>query len=524
MANLLKAKRFVWGLIFLLVTVVAGLVYVSGSRYLAAVRAIEQTLALQSAIEGTLSLLKDAETGGRGFMLTGDEGFLEPYQAAHREIPGHIRELERAIGADPAQLSRLRRLEALTTDKIKHIESTTVLRRAGDTEGAQRIVRAGGGKRLMDAIRQLGRQMREHETLKLHLRHEEAREAQTTAVWGIGVGSFLTIALAGLSFLTVNRDVTLLRRTAEELAESEEHFRLLSESTSDLVRLLDPRGKVTYVSPSVERLLGYTPEEFLAQPARALLHPDEDATALAILSDIASGRSTNGVSTYRLRNKAGEYRYFEVRWSVLRDESGAVTAIHTSGRDVTERRLAEELLTVQAETLRVMSLRDELTGLFNRRGFLEVAGHALAQAVSDGRSTALLFVDLNGMKRINDELGHDVGDTALGDAGYVLSAALGPSDVVARLGGDEFVAFARDFVEADLGGLRLRIRQLCDERAAVLDRPYRLSMSVGGAFTTPGDDSTIDQLLERADAEMYAQKRARKAAGGVSLLPTSANK
>ena len=88
-------------------------------------------------------------------------------------------------------------------------------------------------------------------------------------------------------------------------------------------------------------------------------------------------------------------------------------------------------------------------------------------------------------------LGHEVGDCALMDAAFVLSRALGHSDLVARLGGDEFVALARDFPENELGELRARIRAYCDERVDELDRPYRLSMSVGGAFSAPGDETSV---------------------------------
>ncbi len=524
MADLLRTKRLVWGAILLLVTIVAGFVYAAGTRYLAAMVAVEQTLAVQSSIEGVLSQLKDAETGGRGFLLAADEQFLEPFHAARRGVPAHLSELERSVASDAPQRARLQRLRQLTDEKFAHVQNVIHLHRSGDTDRALLLVRRGDGKHLMDAMRRVCSAMRAHEQQRLLERRSEAERAQTTAAWALSLGSLLTIALAGLSFATVNRDVKVLRGTAEELAESEEHFRLLAENTSDLVRLLDPSGRATYVSPSVQRLLGYTPEEFLATPLEALVHPDELADTESILADVRAGRLGGGVTTYRLRNKDGEYRYFEVRWAVLRDDARRLVGLHTTGHDVTERRLAEELLTVQAQTLRTMSLRDELTGLFNRRGFLEVATHALAQARRDDRAAALLFVDLNGMKRINDELGHDTGDSALMDAAYVLSAALGHSDVLARLGGDEFVAFVRDFGAAELEPLRAKIRDLCDERAAELERPYRLSMSVGAAFAPVGDESTIEQLLERADMAMYEQKRARRAAGDVSLPPATISK
>jgi diguanylate cyclase (GGDEF)-like protein/PAS domain S-box-containing protein len=331
----------------------------------------------------------------------------------------------------------------------------------------------------------------------------------------------LTVLLTLGALLTVHRDVTELQSTAEQLAASEEHFRLLTENGNDLVRLLDPQGKTTYVSPSVERLLGYGIEEFMALPALHLLHPDETALAASIVADARNGLLSGGQSTYRLRHKSGEYRFFEVRWSVQRDVRGVVVSLHTAGRDVTERQEALEQLNEHAKRLRDLSLRDELTQLYNRRGFLEVANQARLQSQRDGRRAALVFIDLNGMKRINDELGHEVGDDLLRDAADVIRHSMRDADVVARLGGDEFVIFSLDLDDSGLEALRKRLRERADALVAERARPYRISMSVGAAYNEPASGRSLEDLLEIADAAMYETKRARQAAGGVSLLPPS---
>lgn len=519
MASLLRTKRAVWGLIFLLVTAVAGLSYASGDRYLAASRAVEQALAVQTAIDRVLALLKDAETSQRGFILTGDAQFLALHQAAETGLPQHIRELKRIINQDASQRARLRRLEHWAAVKLAFTQETIQARRNGDVDGALALVRTGRGKQIMDAVMAETQAMSQREQVTLKESRSSAEAAQRWASWGIGLGSLLTVLLALFSLLTVHRDVQALQRNAEEAAASEEHFRLLTENTSDLVRLLDGSGRVIYVSPSVERLLGYSVQEFMALPAEALIHPDDLAMAEAMLADVASGAVSSGVSTYRLRNKVGQYRFFEVRWSAQRDADGAPDRIHTTGHDVTERKRVEQLLAEQTEKLRSLSLRDELTKLYNRRGFMEVAGQAHAQALRDGRAAALIFVDLNGMKRINDELGHYSGDNALVDTATVLVKALREADVIARLGGDEFAAFAIDFTVSDLASFRSRVREVADRTTTANDRPYRLSMSVGGAFSDAGARRTLAELLERADAAMYEQKRARQAAGNVSAPP-----
>ncbi len=519
MPTLLKTKRLGWAVIFVIVTLMGLIAHLSGRRYLAAVQAVEHTLSVKSAISGTLSLLKDAETGQRGFILTGDEQFLEPYRDAREHIPPLLARLDTITRADAAQNGRLQALNKLIALKYTFIEETISSRREGDLPHALELVRGGMGKPLMDQIRASCRRMLDAEELTLAARKLEAQHAEQAAIVGVGVGSALTILLALFSLLTVNRDVGDLRRAAEELAKSEGHYRLLTEQSSDLVRLLNLSGATTYVSPSVERILGYTVEEYAALAPMSLMHPDELEIAHGMLRDVKDGKLSEGIATYRLRHKAGEFRWFEVRWAVLRGPSGAVRELHTTARDVSERRHAEEQLSRHAEQLRSLSLRDELTGLYNRRGFLEVAGHAHAQAVRDGRPAALLFADLNGMKSINDELGHDAGDDALVDAACVLKAALREADVIGRLGGDEFVAFVVDLAPSGLDQVRRRLRELADARVKERARPFRLSISSGGAFLLSGAHTSLGELLEQADDAMYEQKNSRRARGGVSLLP-----
>ena len=522
MADLLKTKRFVWAAIFGLVTAVALLSYFSGKRYTAAVQAVEHTLAVKSAIDGTLSLLKDAETGQRGYILTGDTPFLEPYETARRDIPRHFARIVAQTQGDAEQTAWLRSLRGLIGQKYAVLDETIQLRRAGDMARAQAPLHRG--KAIMDQIRALCARMLEHEDRQLAERKREANSAELTATWGVGIGSLVTILLALFSLLTVDRDVKQLKQVAEELAASEEHYRQLTEQSGDLVRLLALDGTTTYVSPSVEHLLGYSVAEFMAQPPRSLMHPDEAAMEAALLAEIQGGESSAGTSTYRLRNKAGEYRWFEVRWAVRRDARGGPEDLHTTGRDVTERREAEQQVSAYADELRSLSLLDELTSLYNRRGFLEVAAQAHRQATRDARPAALIFVDLNGMKRINDELGHDMGDAALIDTARVLKGALREADVLARLGGDEFAVFALDFSAADLDKLRRRLRELADNRVREMNRPFRLSMSVGAAYLAAQGSLSIVELLDRADAAMYEQKNARRAAGGVSVPPPAAGR
>lgn len=181
-------------------------------------------------------------------------------------------------------------------------------------------------------------------------------------------------------------------------------------------------------------------------------------------------------------------------------------------RDVTTRESNKDLLQRQADQLRALSLVDELTGLYNRRGFLTLATQQLKLCDRSLRTAMVVFVDLDGMKRINDELGHEYGDQALIETASVLRQCFRYSDVVARLGGDEFVVLA---VEADPPTLELVSERLYEKLAEINQKPQRafqLQFSVGIAPYDPTKSEMIEEVLARADTLMYESKRQRKCA------------
>jgi two-component system, cell cycle response regulator len=183
-------------------------------------------------------------------------------------------------------------------------------------------------------------------------------------------------------------------------------------------------------------------------------------------------------------------------------------------------------LTEQDAQLRDLALVDPLTGLRNRRGFLEIAEHELLVAKRRASVVALLFIDVDGLKVVNDQFGHAEGDRMLCETAEVLSEQLRSSDLLARIGGDEFcVLLSRD--TAMDGQVALdRIDQAIAERNRLPDRRYDLGVSVGASIFDPAHPVAIDELIETADGEMYQQKRAKRLVaqdrGALSPLPPTA--
>lgn len=295
----------------------------------------------------------------------------------------------------------------------------------------------------------------------------------------------------------------LIRRTRSEavLAASEERFRALIEYASDVITVLDARGRIRYESPAVERVLGYAPDELLGRDVFELVHPED---APRTRQALALAMRTPGVAItleYRFRHGDGAWRTLE---SVGRNllHAPAVRGVVVNSRDVSARRKAED-------EVRRLSLTDELTGLHNRRGFRVAAEQLLRGARRTGDDLLLLYADVDGLKEINDRSGHAEGDRVLEGAARLLRAVFRDSDVVARVGGDELVVLAPGLSRAHAEAALVRLQERMGEWNAAHPGRARLSLSVGTAWYDPARLSSVQALLEAADAAMYDEKRRR---------------
>jgi diguanylate cyclase (GGDEF)-like protein/PAS domain S-box-containing protein len=265
----------------------------------------------------------------------------------------------------------------------------------------------------------------------------------------------------------------------------------LFEMTSDLLAAISLDGHFTLLNPAWADALGWSIEELLAQPMQARVHPDDLEQTLA-LTLAGRNRSAQLVNfTNRYRHKDGSWRW--LLWSARCD--GEVW--YAAARDVTDRMWLER-----------QALHDPLTKLPNRLLLMDRAHQALARLHRSNGPIALLFIDLDGLKAINDSLGHAVGDLLLVSVAERLAATLRDSDTVARLGGDEFVILAED-LESDEEALAVAERVLRG-----LEEPFDVGAIEVGMFASVGVSisreaaADPEDLLREADVAMYRAKRA----------------
>jgi diguanylate cyclase (GGDEF)-like protein/PAS domain S-box-containing protein len=286
----------------------------------------------------------------------------------------------------------------------------------------------------------------------------------------------------------------------QQLQKSLEHFRALIEHSSDLIAVLTPDGLIRYVSPSSTRVLGYTQDEWIGMNMFSYVHPDDECSVrsafLVALKDI--GRAQRG--EFRFLHHDGSWRVMEAITTGSHNEYGEL-GIVMNARDISER-------VAQTAALRYQALHDALTDLPNRTLFRESLQQALLHAQRYKKPLALLLLDLDRFRDINDTFGHRWGDTLLQQVGERLRGALRKSDPISRLGGDEFAVLLSNTGDEN-GATRTAIRII-----NVLERPFNVeghTLNVGASigialFPEHGDDP--DTLMRRADIAMYTAKRA----------------
>ena len=273
----------------------------------------------------------------------------------------------------------------------------------------------------------------------------------------------------------------------------------------DAVCVVDPEGHFLYVSASFQRIFGYTPGEALGMRAFDLVHPDDRAATMASAQQVMAGERQRH---YRNRYIHKDGHSIDIQWSThWLPEYGVRIG---TAREVTELRRAEQ-------ELEHLAGHDPLTDLPNRHRLQRELQFAITHAAQSGDGLAVLYLDLDGFKEVNDRGGHDAGDRLLREVAQRLQHGLRQGDMVARVGGDEFVALlpgcrTAEAAQLVVDGLRARLRPAY----TLPDGVFELDASVGIACY-PADGSDPDALLAHADRAMYAAKRGRPRHGEAQL-------
>ena len=283
----------------------------------------------------------------------------------------------------------------------------------------------------------------------------------------------------------------------ERLSESERRYRRVFESGLGLMCTHDLEGRLLTVNAAAATSAGYSPDELVGTLLPDHLTPEARPLFPAYLDRIREGGTDAGLML--IVAKDGRIRTWKYH-NALVSELGTADYVLGHAQDVTELKQAQE----EAKNL---SLADDLTALHNRRGFLTLASQHLKLAPRNKRGLLLSYADIDGLKAINDQYGHEEGSKAIVHVSEVLQRSFRDTDIIARLGGDEFVALHINASDEDAGTIRRRLAETLAEYNHQRDHPFELSLSVGIAVVAHDNTRSIDELLQLADEAMYEEKR-----------------
>ncbi len=616
---------------------IVALLAVGATSYRARIIAVESdrwvrhTHEVIEALQDLRSAMKTAESGSRGFIITGKESYLQ----SHRAGVALVHQGEEAFGTltldNPVQQRRLAAIEDLASRRLARTALVIGLRQTGGFEAAADAMREGSGQALMNSFEGLVREAREEELRLLAIRGADADRQLNWTNALLVLGTFLGVLIAAGAGWSVVRDNALRRLAEESLREGEERFRTLANNISQMAWMADPNGSFLWFNDRWFEFTGIALSEMKSGSdwRNKVHHPDHmrrvvDTLRQATLSGVA------WEDTYPLRGRDGLYRWFLSRAVPIRDAQGKVLRWFGTSTDITESKLLEAALfeereraqitlksigdavacadsmgkisfiNVVAETLtgwssqdavgrttadvlrivdattretilnpmqiavaqnqsvslpsnsvlirrdgsetpiedsvapihdregqvtgavivfrdvseaRAMSLQmahfarhDFLTGLPNRMLLNDRIGQAIALAPRHKKKVAVLFLDLDGFKQVNDALGHAVGDKLLEAIGKRLVSCVRVSDTISRLGGDEFVALLSEIDQAKdaaLSATRM-LQAVADVR--LTDHPgVRVATSIGISIY-PEDGVDAETLIKNADTAMYEAK------------------
>ncbi|HUR18487.1 MAG TPA: EAL domain-containing protein [Acidimicrobiales bacterium] len=301
---------------------------------------------------------------------------------------------------------------------------------------------------------------------------------------------------------TLSSQLTLALESAAltealHVRQSETRFRSLVQNSSDVITVIDADTTVRYQTPSVEEVLGYEPSHMLGTRLIDLVHPEDTSRLVTFCNDSVLRVGMSSPFEVRMRRRDGAWLDLEmVSNNLLYDTN--VGGIVLTARDVSERKSFESQLTHKA-------FHDDLTGLANRALLSDRVRHALARRKLAGEHLAVMFLDVDDFKTVNDSLGHAAGDTVLVAVAERLATCLRPADTTARLGGDEFAVLLEDTNRDEAIGLAERIITTLHQPLDVDGVEIFVGASVGIAMAE-GDQTTPEELLRNADLAMYLAK------------------
>ncbi len=322
------------------------------------------------------------------------------------------------------------------------------------------------------------------------------------------LGAVISTIFVGLAAL-VMRQFRERSTMARMLRERERGYRLLAENVEDVVTRLDLNGRRLYMSPSIEKMLGWTPAEALQHEGYEIVHPAHREFVRGAVNRLGSEERT-AICEYLMRSKSGDYIWVESQFSFVPETDSSPAEVLVVVRDITKRKAAEEQLVAANARLKDLSETDTLTGIANRRKFDETLEREFKRCYRSQSQLSLLFIDIDKFKAFNDSYGHTAGDECIQRVASALKATLKrPGDLVARYGGEEFAVLLPETgaqnAETVAEALRVAVSDMAIAHQG--NSHGRVTISIGLAASRCDPASSPPAVLAAADTALYVSKQ-----------------
>jgi diguanylate cyclase (GGDEF)-like protein/PAS domain S-box-containing protein len=487
----------------------AVLLLTAGLSYYASVAAVESDRWVRHTYEVIVTLqdltvsMRTIESSARGFVATGDDSYLVDYRSSILRA-AQDQEAFSALTVDNAkQQRRLSDLARLATAKVQLAESLIGLRRGQGLDAAVEAQQTSASQRLTNEFLVVVDAAKSEELRLLAIRDADSQMSQRRAKFGLMFGTVLALLITAAAGWSVRRDSLRRGQVEEALFAEKERAQVTLDSIGDAVACTDIAGNLTFLNHPAEELSGWPLQEALGRPMpevfRILNGASRETIANPMESAIAENRSGHLPPNSVLIRRDGLEIPVEDSVAPIHDRDRRATGAVIAFRDATVARKFAEQMTYAAE-------HDFLTGLPNRMLFNDRVGQAIALAWRHRKLVAVLFLDLDGFKQINDSWGHAAGDKLLQSVASRLGDCVRGSDTVSRQGGDEFVVLLSEVEDSEEPAIiATRMLAAVSEARFVDQHGLHVTTSIGIAVY-PDDGLDAATLIKNADTAMYQAK------------------
>jgi diguanylate cyclase (GGDEF)-like protein/PAS domain S-box-containing protein len=450
-----------------------------------------------------LSDVEKIEASSRRFILTGDEPDVEEFHSSVSDAQQHEAIVRDLTVDNPEQQRRLSVVDALLAQRIQLAEFTMGLRRTKGMAAAAEEIRGGGARRIMGELETLVRQIEGEEKELLAQRNADAERLLRLSKIILVLGTFLGLLITAAAFSNVLRDNARRRRAEGTLLTEKERAEITLRSIGDGVLSTDVAGNIVLLNVVAEQMTGWSWQEATGRSLTEVFvlldgetrEPMPNPTEMVIRRDQIVRLPPNCI----LIRRDGSESWIDATASIIHDDDAGITGAVISFRDVSAIRSMGLEMIHSAE-------HDFLTDLPNRVLLGDRITVAIAAARRQSRTIAVLFLDLDNFKHINDSLGHPCGDKLLRSIAQRLLESVRGTDTVSRRGGDEFVILLTELQQPEYAAITaVRLLQVVAEPHFIDQHDLHITASIG-VSVYPDDGLDAETLIKNADTAMYQAK------------------